>query len=172
MYVCMYVCLIPPGWNPAKSGAAPRATTKKPSPTWNNQLRLGTTAVDGAPLRYLLYFKLNILRQIMIWTSIQLGYLHFTVYNLSYHAYIHYLLFHALLPVILRYSLAQGRVASKSAIRVTVHRSSSVSLIDSQIATRSPRVHGSTGPRPRLQFGNKNRNSTFMYYIQVYDYYW
>lgn len=43
--------------------------------------------------------------------------------------------------MILRYSLAQGRVPSKSAIRVTVHRSSSVSLIDSQIATRSPRVH-------------------------------
>lgn len=25
----------------------------------------------------------------MIWTSIQLGYLHFTVYNLSYHTHIH-----------------------------------------------------------------------------------
>lgn len=164
MYVCMYVCLIPPGWNPAKSGAAPRATTKKPSPTWNNQLRLRTTAVDGAPLVLLTVFQAQYtttdydMDLYSAWLP--------TLYSLqSLLSCIHTL---STIPCAAPSDIevltgTRSARTLKSAIRVHRHGSSSVSLIDSQIATRSPRVHGSTGPR--LQSGIRTENSTFMYYI-------
>lgn len=91
----------------------------------------------------------------MIWTSIQLGYLHFTVYNLSYHAYIHYLLFHTLLPVILRYSLAQGRPGTLK-IRDTCNCTPFIIRQSHRLANRNSITTG-----PRLQFGNKNRKFYF-----------